>query len=112
MFWLVELEFCPEMVVYFLCCLCCFSVQFHYFFTFGCSCKFTMKTENEDGSTIKSTMRYTFCAPGAIGKGRGRGLRSLITKGKTLTKSSLSSVYQPNDVVKQYIQEFETSKVF
>ncbi|XP_047266704.1 uncharacterized protein LOC107868259 isoform X2 [Capsicum annuum] len=55
-------------------------------------------------------MRYTFCAPGAIGKGRGQGLRSLITNGKTLTKCSLSSVYQPNDVVKQYIQEFETRK--
>ncbi|KAM3361654.1 hypothetical protein P3S68_016508 [Capsicum galapagoense] len=44
-----------------------------------------MKTENEYRSTIKSTMRYTFCAPGAIGKGQGRGLRSLITKGKTLS---------------------------
>ncbi|KAM3205168.1 hypothetical protein P3L10_028578 [Capsicum annuum] len=56
-------------------------------------------------------MRYTFCAPGAIGNGWGRGLRSLITKGKILTKSSLSSVYQPNDVVKKYIQEFETSAI-
>ncbi|KAM3200037.1 hypothetical protein P3L10_032397 [Capsicum annuum] len=73
--------------------------------------KFIMKIENEDRSTIKSTMRYTFCAPNAIGKGRGRGLRSLITKGKTLSNSSLSSFYQPNDVVKQYIQEFETSSI-
>ncbi|KAF3644649.1 hypothetical protein FXO37_21350 [Capsicum annuum] len=72
---------------------------------------FTMKTENEDGSTIKSIMRYTFCAPGAIEKRRGRGLRSLITKGKTLTKSSLSLVYQLNDVVKKYIQEGETSAI-
>ncbi|XP_047254778.1 uncharacterized protein LOC107847476 isoform X2 [Capsicum annuum] len=71
--------------------------------------RFTLKTDNEDESTIKSTMRYTFCAPGAIGKGWGRGIRSLITKGKTLTKISLSSVYQPNDLVKQYIQEAETS---
>ncbi|KAM3250893.1 hypothetical protein P3L10_004963 [Capsicum annuum] len=54
--------------------------------------RFIMKTENEYQSTIKSTMRYTFCAPGAIEKGRGRGLRSLITKGKTLSKSSLSSI--------------------
>ncbi|KAF3679796.1 putative nitrate transporter 1.4-like [Capsicum annuum] len=74
-------------------------------------CKRADETENEDGSTIKSTMRYTFCVPGAIGKGRRRGLRSLITKGKTLTKNSLSSVYQPNDVVKQYIQDFETSAI-
>ncbi|KAM3303807.1 putative protein isoform X6 [Capsicum chacoense] len=71
--------------------------------------RLTIKTDNEDESTIKSTMRYTFCAPGAIGKGRGRGIRYLITKGKTLNKSSLSSVYQPNDLVKQYIQEAETS---
>ncbi|KAM3358568.1 hypothetical protein P3S68_021501 [Capsicum galapagoense] len=75
----------------------------------GLKIGFTIKTDNEDESTIKSTMRYTFCAPGAIGKGRGRGIRSLITKGKTLTKISLSSVYQPNDLVKQYIQEAETS---
>ncbi|KAF3623730.1 hypothetical protein FXO37_31731 [Capsicum annuum] len=70
-----------------------------------------MKTENEDGSTIKSTMRYTFYAPGAIGKRWGRGLRSLITKGKTLTKISLSSFYQPNDLVKQYVKEVETSAI-
>ncbi|XP_047254782.1 uncharacterized protein LOC107847476 isoform X4 [Capsicum annuum] len=75
----------------------------------GLKIGFTLKTDNEDESTIKSTMRYTFCAPGAIGKGWGRGIRSLITKGKTLTKISLSSVYQPNDLVKQYIQEAETS---
>ncbi|KAM3303777.1 hypothetical protein P3S67_014808 [Capsicum chacoense] len=32
--------------------------------------KFTMKTKNEDGSTIKRIMRYTFCTSSVIGKGR------------------------------------------
>ncbi|KAK6803469.1 hypothetical protein RDI58_001253 [Solanum bulbocastanum] len=34
-----------------------------------------MKTENEADSSMKSTIRYTFVAPDAIGKGQGRGLK-------------------------------------
>jgi len=65
-----------------------------------------MKTENEDGSIMKSTIRYSFVAPGAIGRGRGRGLKSLTSKGKIPAKSLL---FQPSDLVKQYIKEVETS---
>ncbi|KAG5614381.1 hypothetical protein H5410_014205 [Solanum commersonii] len=67
-----------------------------------------MKTENEDGSIMKSTIRYSFVAPGAIGKGRGRGLKSLTSKGKVSTKSSL---FESSDLVKKYIQEVETSAI-
>ncbi|WMV09400.1 hypothetical protein MTR67_002785 [Solanum verrucosum] len=70
--------------------------------------RFDMKTENEDGSIMKSTIRYSFVAPGAIGRGRGRGLKSLTSKGKFSTKSSL---LQSSDLVKKYIQEVETSKL-
>ncbi|KAH0709578.1 hypothetical protein KY284_011005 [Solanum tuberosum] len=67
---------------------------------------FNMKTENVDGSIMKSTIRYSFVAPGAIGKGRGRGLKSLTSKGKDPTKNLF---FQSSDLVKQYIQEVETS---
>jgi len=67
-----------------------------------------MKTENEDGSIMKSTIRYSFVAPGAIGRGRGRGLKSLTSKGNVSTKSSL---FESTDLVKKYIQEVETSKL-
>ncbi|KAH0709410.1 hypothetical protein KY284_010837 [Solanum tuberosum] len=70
--------------------------------------RFDMKTENEDGSIMKSTIRYSFVAPRAIGRGRGRGLKSLTSKGKFSTKSSL---FQSSDLVKQYIQEVETSAI-
>ncbi|XP_070053309.1 uncharacterized protein LOC107780418 [Nicotiana tabacum] len=43
-----------------------------------------LKTGNEVGSPMKSTSKYTFIAPGAIGaiaKGRGRGLRSMCSSG-------------------------------
>ncbi|KAH0650674.1 hypothetical protein KY285_030764 [Solanum tuberosum] len=68
-----------------------------------------IKTESEDNSTTKSTMRYTFVAPGAIGKGRGRGrgLKSLGEKGSMPTKKLFS---QSNDLVNHYIQEIETRK--
>ncbi|XP_060204342.1 uncharacterized protein LOC132632434 [Lycium barbarum] len=69
------------------------------------------KTENEVGSTMKTTTRYAFVAPGAIGaigKGRRRGvLRSLIEKENMPTKSLFP---QSSDIVKQYIQEIETRK--
>ncbi|KAG5632743.1 hypothetical protein H5410_004460 [Solanum commersonii] len=65
-----------------------------------------LKTENEAGSNMKSTIRYTFVAPGAIGKGWGRGLKSLGEKGNTPSKSLLP---QSSDLVKKYIKEIETS---
>ncbi|XP_049349488.1 uncharacterized protein LOC125814082 [Solanum verrucosum] len=70
--------------------------------------RFDMKTKNEYGSIMKSTIRYSFVAPGAIGRGRGRGLKSLTSKGKFSTKSSL---FQSSDLVKKYIQEVETSAI-
>ncbi|KAG5590250.1 hypothetical protein H5410_040764 [Solanum commersonii] len=57
-----------------------------------------MKTKNEDGSIMKSTIRYSFAVPGAIGRGRGRGLKSLTSKGKFPTKSL---VFPSTDLVKQ-----------
>uniref|UniRef100_M1E0S8 Uncharacterized protein n=1 Tax=Solanum tuberosum TaxID=4113 RepID=M1E0S8_SOLTU len=64
-----------------------------------------LKIENEVVSNMKSTIRYTFVAPGAIGKGRGRGLKSLGEKGTTPSKSLLP---QSSDLVKKYIKEIET----
>ncbi|KAH0710852.1 hypothetical protein KY284_012279 [Solanum tuberosum] len=66
-----------------------------------------LKTENEADSSMKSTIRYTFVAPGAIGKGRGRGLKSLAERRNLSTKSYVS---QSSDLVNQYIQEIETMK--
>ncbi|XP_027770124.1 uncharacterized protein LOC114076042 [Solanum pennellii] len=56
---------------------------------------------------MKKTIRYTFVSPGAIGKGRGRGLTSLGEKGGLPSNSNLSS--QSSDIVKKYIKEIETS---
>ncbi|KAH0765174.1 hypothetical protein KY285_001045 [Solanum tuberosum] len=69
----------------------------------------TSQAENEDSSTMKSTLRYTFVAPGSIGKGRGRGvgLKSLGEKGNMPAKKLFS---QSNDPVNHYIQEIETGK--
>ncbi|WMV09274.1 hypothetical protein MTR67_002659 [Solanum verrucosum] len=68
-----------------------------------------VKTENEDSSTMKGTLRYTFVAPCSIGKGRGRGvgLKSLGEKGNMPAKKLFS---QSNDLVNHYIQEIETRK--
>ncbi|KAH0633356.1 hypothetical protein KY284_036142 [Solanum tuberosum] len=66
-----------------------------------------LKTENEADSSMKSTISYTFVAPGAIGKGRGRGLNSLAERRNLSTKSYVS---QSSDLVNQYIQEIETMK--
>lgn len=46
-----------------------------------------LNIENEVGSNTKSTFRYTLIAPGAIGKRRGRGLKSLGEKWNMPTKS-------------------------
>nr|XP_009785133.1 PREDICTED: uncharacterized protein LOC104233435 [Nicotiana sylvestris] len=46
--------------------------------------KFDMKSsknENEVASTVRATTKYTFVAPNAIGKGRGRGLKSICSLG-------------------------------
>ncbi|KAG5595118.1 hypothetical protein H5410_036350 [Solanum commersonii] len=72
----------------------------------------SMKLENEvDSSILKSTIRYTFVAPGAIGKGRGRGqgLKSLGEKGHMTTKRLISD--KSSDLVEHYIKEIETSKI-
>ncbi|KAH0655500.1 hypothetical protein KY285_030382 [Solanum tuberosum] len=66
-----------------------------------------LKTENEVDSSMKSTIRYTFVAPGAIGKGRGRGLKSLAERRNFPTKCFVS---QYSDLVNQYVQEIETRK--
>ncbi|KAH0768475.1 hypothetical protein KY285_004346 [Solanum tuberosum] len=57
-----------------------------------------LKIENEVGSNMKSTIRYIFVAPGAIGKGRGQGHKSMGEKGKTPSKSLLP---QSSDLVKK-----------
>ncbi|KAK6777832.1 hypothetical protein RDI58_024550 [Solanum bulbocastanum] len=67
-----------------------------------------LKTENEVSSNMKSIIRYTFVAPGDIGKGRGRGLKSLGEKGNTPSKSFLP---QSSDLVKKYIKEIEISSM-
>uniref|UniRef100_M1DQ89 Uncharacterized protein n=1 Tax=Solanum tuberosum TaxID=4113 RepID=M1DQ89_SOLTU len=67
-----------------------------------------LKIENEVSSNMKSTIRYTFVAPGAIGKGRRRELKSLGEKGTTPSKSLLP---QSSDLVKKYIKEIETSSI-
>ncbi|XP_049390478.1 uncharacterized protein LOC125854919 isoform X2 [Solanum stenotomum] len=66
-----------------------------------------LKTEKEADSSMKSTIRYTFVAPGAIGKGRGRGLKSLAERRDLSTKSFVS---QSSDLVNEYMQEIETRK--
>ncbi|KAK4729642.1 hypothetical protein R3W88_022630 [Solanum pinnatisectum] len=58
---------------------------------------------------MNSTIRYTFVESGAIGKGRGRGLKSLGEKGSLSSKSLLP---QSSDLVKKYIKEIETTKIF
>ncbi|KAG5576784.1 hypothetical protein H5410_056918 [Solanum commersonii] len=66
-----------------------------------------LKTEKEADSSMKSTIRYTFVAPGAIGKGRGQGLKSLAERRDLSTKSFVS---QSSDLVNEYMQEIETRK--
>lgn len=58
-----------------------------------------LKTENEVDSSMKSTIRYTFVAPGAIGKGQGWGLKSLAARKNFPTKSYVS-LY--SDLVHKY----------
>lgn len=44
------------------------------------------------GSTMKSTNKYTFFAPGAIGKDQGRGLRSMYSLG--LSDSTMAAAQE------------------
>ncbi|KAG5595476.1 hypothetical protein H5410_036708, partial [Solanum commersonii] len=60
----------------------------------------------EADSSMKSTIRYTFVA-GAIGKGRGQGLKSLAERRDLSTKTFVS---QSSDLVNEYMQEIETRK--
>ncbi|XP_070031004.1 uncharacterized protein [Nicotiana tomentosiformis] len=66
------------------------------------------KNENEVASIVKATTKYAFVAPGAIGKGRGRGLKSIYSLGVS-GPDILSS--QSTDQVMQYNQIVETSAV-
>ncbi|XP_059289175.1 uncharacterized protein LOC132042661 [Lycium ferocissimum] len=63
--------------------------------------------ENEVASTVKDTAKYVFVAPGAIGKGRGRGHKFVRSLGD---KTNIS--FSPStDQVMQYNQTVETSPV-
>ncbi|KAG5631468.1 hypothetical protein H5410_003185 [Solanum commersonii] len=57
-----------------------------------------LKIENEVDSNMKSTIRYTFVAPGAIGKGRGQEFKSMGEKGKMPSKSLLP---QSSDLIRK-----------
>lgn len=91
------------------------TISFHILFIIFChfwlSYRFRIKQfkiENEVRLTKKSTI-YTFVAPGVIGKGRERGLRSLAKKDNMLTKSLFP---QSSNSIKQYLQKFEPSEIF
>ncbi|KAG5609266.1 hypothetical protein H5410_020547 [Solanum commersonii] len=43
------------------------------------------KDENQVASRVKATTKYTYVAPGATGKGRGRGLKSMLSLGVSRT---------------------------
>ncbi|WMV33821.1 hypothetical protein MTR67_027206 [Solanum verrucosum] len=64
------------------------------------------KYENEVASRVKATTKYAYAAPGAIGKGRGRGLKSMLSLGVSRTDISFSP---STDQVMQYNQFTETS---
>ncbi|XP_075110539.1 uncharacterized protein LOC107771540 [Nicotiana tabacum] len=57
---------------------------------------------------MKSITRYAFVLPGAIRKGQGQGLRSLVEKENMPTKNLFP---QSSDLVKQYIQTIEISAI-
>ncbi|KAK6802873.1 hypothetical protein RDI58_000657 [Solanum bulbocastanum] len=50
------------------------------------------KDENQVASKVKATTKYAYVAPGAIGKGRGKGLRSMPNAQgvRTMNKNYLS----------------------
>nr|XP_033509274.1 uncharacterized protein LOC104086138 isoform X2 [Nicotiana tomentosiformis] len=65
------------------------------------------KNENEVASTLKAATKYAFVAPGAIGKGRRRGLKSLSSLGVSRTDIPF---FPSTDQVMQYNQIVETTK--
>lgn len=67
-----------------------------------------MITENEDKSIMKSTIRYSFVALGAIERGRGPGFWIYM---EFLTACTKSSLFHSSHLVKQHIQEVETSAI-
>ncbi|KAH0757299.1 hypothetical protein KY290_020792 [Solanum tuberosum] len=64
------------------------------------------KDENEVASRVKATTKYAYVAPGAVGKGRGRGLKSMLSLGVSRTDIPFSP---STDHVMQYNQFTETS---
>ncbi|XP_070021076.1 uncharacterized protein [Nicotiana sylvestris] len=66
------------------------------------------KNENEVASIGKATTKYVFVAPGVIGKGRGRGLKSLSSLGV----SRIDIPFFPStDQAMKYNQIVETGAV-
>ncbi|KAG5605021.1 hypothetical protein H5410_026513 [Solanum commersonii] len=66
------------------------------------------KDENEVTSRVKVTTKYAYVAPGVVGKGRGRGLKSMLSLGVSRTDIPFSP---STDHVMQYNQFTETSVV-
>ncbi|KAH0669983.1 hypothetical protein KY285_025786 [Solanum tuberosum] len=66
------------------------------------------KDENEVASRVKATIKYAYVALGAVGKGRGRGLKSMLSLGVSRTDIPFSP---SADHVMQYNQFTETSVV-
>ncbi|KAH0709060.1 hypothetical protein KY284_010487 [Solanum tuberosum] len=66
------------------------------------------KDENEVASRVKATTKYAYVAPGAVGKGRGRGLKSMLSLGVSRTDIPFSP---STNHVMQYNQFTETSVV-
>lgn len=67
------------------------------------------KDENEVASRVKATTKYAYVAPGAVGKGRGRGLKSMLSLGVSRTDIPFSP---STNHVMQYNQFTETSMIF
>ncbi|WMV32677.1 hypothetical protein MTR67_026062 [Solanum verrucosum] len=73
--------------------------------------KFDMKPskdENKVASRVKATTKYAYVAPGAIGKGQGRGIKSMLSLGMSRTDISFSP---STDHVMQSNKFTETSVV-
>ncbi|KAH0724840.1 hypothetical protein KY284_000705 [Solanum tuberosum] len=66
------------------------------------------KDENEVASRVKATTKYAYVAPGVVGKGRARGLKSMLSLGVSRTDIPFSP---STDHVMQYNQLTETSVV-
>ncbi|KAH0644642.1 hypothetical protein KY284_032526 [Solanum tuberosum] len=81
---------------------------------------YSLESRNKESTGLPSTnlnsiyilhsleSQILICCAWVIGRGRGQGLKSLTSKGKFPTKSL---VFPSSDLVKQYIQEVETSAI-